>query len=470
MISISDIYGNVWIELAQDVARVSQITGDPDSLLMRWSEPEFLSGLNTYDSVILVLYAFDTPDFNVNDLTTATSVSSTIFKRTPENQAVVNGLDLSLHYFVTVHFVIPRNNVGIGDAYTGDIPTSPAPPENPVVGQVYYNPVNNTTSMWSGTAWIPASTSNTITGTELPTSAELGQFFYNTRSNELLVWNGTSWSLANTENRGLATADKIGIGSDGSYDERAALINVVKRLLGWPSQCIELSDEDFNVCITNAIQEFRRRCDNAYNQEYYFLKLIPGQEIYYLNDPETGTNRVVEVIKIHRLNNFGLNATIGTDGNILAQAYLNMFVTNGTLDTVTLYATAAMTKHLSLMFAGEMAFTWKEPQRQLRIFKKITRPEIVLLQTAAEKTEQELIADRFANQWIQDWTRGEAYEMLGNIRGKYASLPGPNGGIQLNGSECFARSDAIFTECLRQIQDMEVGNGVSWGNSMMLLA
>ena len=92
-----------------------------------------------------------------------------------------------------------------------------------------------------------------------------------------------------------------------------------------------------------------------------------------------------------------------------------------------------------------------------------------MINAASERTEQDILLDRNVAQWIQDWARGELYEMLGNIRSKFNNLPGPNGGISLNGSECFSRADTIFQDCLRQIQDMEIGNGVTFGNSQFLM-
>jgi hypothetical protein len=481
MINLTDIYGNVWTEVGQDICIVSWNALVPTTLDVYWTEPDFLSGVNTYDSIILIIYQFTgVPD--PNNLAAAGSVSSTVFKRLTNGQSTIDisSLDNTYQYFVSAHFVIPTNNAGQGDAFTGNIPQSNTPPTSPTVGQVYYNPINVSTNMWNGTSWIPASFYDTITGTTPPDPTNtdpavgpvisgVGQFFYNIKLNQLSIWNGSTWSLVNTDNQGMATTTKIGIGTDGSYDERDTLIKTIKTMLGWPTSCLELTEDAFNVAVSNALAECRRRMDNAYNQDYMMLKLKPGQGIYYLNDPIEGTDKVVDVIKVHRLNNFGLNAMIGTDGNILAQAYLNMFMTNGTLDTVTLMLTGAMTKHLSLMFAGEITYTWKEAQRQLGIYKKISKTEVVCMQVATERTEQELIVDRNTGPWIQLYAKGQAYEILGNIRSQFGTLPGPNGGITLNGADCYARADALYEECLRQIMDMETGNGSGFGFASMVM-
>ena len=60
--------------------------------------------------------------------------------------------------------------------------------------------------------------------------------------------------------------------------------------------------------------------------------------------------------------------------------------------------------------------------------------------------------------------------MLGEIRSKYGSLPGPSGGITLNGDSLLARATEQQTELLRQIADYEAGNGgVNFGNTSFLI-
>jgi hypothetical protein len=119
----------------------------------------------------------------------------------------------------------------------------------------------------------------------------------------------------------------------------------------------------------------------------------------------------------------------------------------------------AYAEQFSQIFAGEVGFGWDEAKRELRLFRLLGANEKVLIECVAERTEQEIFVDRYAQQWIQGWTVSEVKMMLGHIRSKYGNLPGAGGGITLNGSELLASAEQDQTELLRQIMDFEVGNG-----------
>jgi hypothetical protein len=59
--------------------------------------------------------------------------------------------------------------------------------------------------------------------------------------------------------------------------------------------------------------------------------------------------------------------------------------------------------------------------------------------------------------WIQKFALACAKELLGEIRGKYKSLPGPQGGAQLNGEELVARGredkDKLIEELLIELEE-----------------
>ena len=117
------------------------------------------------------------------------------------------------------------------------------------------------------------------------------------------------------------------------------------------------------------------------------------------------------------------------------------------------------------IFAGDINFNWRESTRQLTLLRKMFKSEHALVEVSMEKTEQELLSDRWLVQWIQQWAEAEAMLMQGRIRSKYPSLPGPGGGLSLNGSDLISEAQMLQTECLRQIMDMEIGNdGLEFGN------
>ena len=334
----------------------------------------------------------------------------------------------------------------------------------------WLNPSPDVVQVYHGGSWRPiADYTTTIADSQDPPIPAIGDLFYETNSKNLLAWSGNSWSQANTAEGGAPTSDKIGIGTDGSYDERLRLIKVLKHQLGYPQVCSELSEEQFNVAIDNALDEFRRRADNAYAHKFISFTVKKGQVVYYLNDPRDLTHKVVNVIKIHRINHLGISS-LSAETGLYAQAFFNQLYQGSNVDVLAIHLMNQLSENYEKIFAGNLSFTWDEPSRQLTILRRILQDEErVLLEVALERTEQELLYDRWVKQWIQAWAQSECWEMLGEIRSKYGALPGPSGGITLNGDSCLARSTEMQAELLRQIADYEVGNGVNFGNTSFLL-
>lgn len=321
-----------------------------------------------------------------------------------------------------------------------------------------------------GTTW-----TNVIVGVEPvvakdPDVPKIGDFFYQTSDKKLFIWTGTDWVQADKTQEGSPTTDKIGVGTDGSYDERLRLMKILKHQLGYPQLCVELSEEQLNVAIDNALDEFRRRADNAYTNRFVLFTINRGQTTYYLNDPRDKTDKIVQIIKIHRINQLGLSS-LSTESSLYAQAFYNQIYNGGSVDIVSVHLMAQLAETYQKIFAGDLMFTWDEASRQLNILRRLQNDrERVILEVAMERTEQELLLDRYAKQWLQAWAESEALEMLGMIRTKYGTLPGPNGGITLNGDTLLNMATEKQAELLRQINDYEVGNGVgNFGNTSFLI-
>lgn len=356
-----------------------------------------------------------------------------------------------------------------GKESAGSLTRNVSAPTNPNLGDVYYNLVDGKVYMWNGMTWIVAVNDTVATGTEFPTAnLQAGQFYFNTQNKNLYIWNGTTWNKTNVQEEGVPMVEKIGVGTDGSYDERANLIRILKVQLGWPSVCVELTEEAFNVAIQNALDEFRRRADNAYRKSYVMFTIKKDQSIYYLNDPRNGTDKIVNVIKIYRVNALGVNSSPG-DGGVYSQVFFNQYFSGNMVDILSLHLISSLSEEFERIFAGNLMFNWNEYTRQLELYRKLYRDEKIVMECVMERTEQDLLTDRWAKQWLQSWSHAELKEMLGMIRSKYPTLPGANGGLSLNGDMLINEARQDFEECLRQIKDFEVGNGgAEWDNTALL--
>lgn len=387
----------------------------------------------------------------------------------------LTNLDPNSVYYCSAHIISNVNTyytIGVrsypettsSSAFASDVPKLYGPPENPTMGQCYYDENQRLVFSWDGATWKSVAEQTTVAAeadprypwTGLPTGfPKFGDFFYNTTTKTLKIWSGAYWRPVETDG-GLPTYKKQGVGTDLSSGARMSLINSLKMQLGFPVVCVELTDAHFNIAIDKALAEIRRRVDNGYNKRMFITQMLPGQSTYYLNDPTTGTNTIVDVTRIWRLNMLGL-VNFGPD-NIYAQAFMSQFYAPGVgYDLVSIHLITAMSETYTQIFAGEIAYNWNEATREMEIYRNFVSPERVIVEATCEKLEQELIADRWTSQWIQQWAKSEAMMYLAMIRGKFATLPGPGGGLQLNADTLISEAQRLQEDCLRQVQDFEVG-------------
>lgn len=359
------------------------------------------------------------------------------------------------------------------------LPTAASP------GDFFWNFTTQRGQYWDGTQWVFPSSANSLfnrppltpaftTGVsfdsvELP-NPHLGQLFYNTTTKILNVWTGTGWQQANTDQQGTPNTDKISIGTDGSYDERVRLIKILKNQLGWPVMCVELKEEQFNIAIDNALDTYRHLCDGAYTRKFILFTLIEDQQLYYLNSATDGTDHIVGINKIHRLNILGANS-LNWDSNIYFQTFLNQYYSSGYTDVLSIHLVHSLSEDFQRIFAGDMMFQWDEPTRELLITRRIARNEKVIIEAYCERTEQELILDRYAKQFIQNWALAECKEQLGLIRSKFSSgTPGAQGPINLNGEMLISEARQDMTELREQLLNNEFGGGgINFGNTSFLI-
>lgn len=367
----------------------------------------------------------------------------------------------------------------------GQVYSSMTAPESPVVGDFYYSYTTERIQYFDGATWQYVKLGTVLlvkTGSMVPmfttkftveyddlVEPYVGLLFYNTEQKQLNVWNGTKWTKCNTSQDGTPTTDKVGIGTDGTYDDRQRLIKVLKLQLGWPTQCVELTEEHFNIGIDNALDTYRQLCSHAYERRFMMYTLFANQSVYFLNSPVDQTDKVVNVSRIFRLNTFGLTTGATWDTNVFIQNFASFYYSTAYVDLLSIHLMANLQEEMSRIFAGEYMFTWSEARREMMLTRRVPQNEKVVLEVFMEKTEQEIILDRFAKQFIQGWALAECKEMLGMIRSKYTSgTPGASGNITLNGDTLLTEARTDFTEWKQALIDWEHASGEA-GNISFLM-
>lgn len=360
------------------------------------------------------------------------------------------------------------------------------PPDIPALGEMFYDYTIERITYWDGFTWVYPNKTNVLfnpgTG-EVPAfvtpltlepeqlrAPHIGQLFYNMSLRELNAWNGVSWNKVNTDQEGTPSSDKIAIGNDGSYDERVRLIKVLNNQLGWPQLCVELQEEQFNIAIDNALDNYRQLSSGAYKRGWVLYKLIPNQQTYYLNNAIDKTDHIVDIHKIHRIGPLGVNG--GGPNDVWAQAFAQQYydLAAGGGDILTTHLVASYGEELKRLFAGELMYQWDEASRELLLLRAIRGYETVIIEAMLERSEQEILLDRWCKQYIQNWALAELKMMLGLIRSKFSSgTPGPGGTINLNGELLVSEARQDMTELKEELMNYEYGGLVGLGNCSFLM-
>jgi hypothetical protein len=250
--------------------------------------------------------------------------------------------------------------------------------------------------------------------------------------------------------------NRLGVGTDGSADERRELADSIRRQLGHPTITVELDKEQLDTAIQKSIESLRQRSASAYRRVYFFMDAKPGVQNYLLTNERAGFHKIVNIMGVWRVTSAFLSTVhaAGVYGQTIIQHLYHM----GTYDLVSYHLISDYIEQLEQLFATRVTYTWDENSREFFMFQRITRDERVLLDAVIERTEQELMTNRYTKKWIERWALGEAKLMLAQIRGKYATLPGAGGGVALNAGDLTASAQEDFARCDAEIDDFVVND------------
>lgn len=374
-------------------------------------------------------------------------------------------------------------------------------PYTPTAGDFWFDADGSTLYQWSGTAWVSMLYSTT------PYTPTKGDIYFDLGTNQLMKWDGTSWvqtipkaivslldgdlkfaSTSTGSKSGIAIVEdegdlfptltagitynppivgtdglsgtpsyaEIGVGNDGSPDERRELIDSIRAQLGYPVIDVELTKYQWDQCINGAIEEFRRRSATAYRRAYFFMDIEPGKQIYTLTDERVGFHKIVNIMDIYRTQSSFLGTAEGQ--GVYGQLLLQHLYQLGTFDLISYHLVNEYVETMGQMFAAGIQYHWYEDTRQLLLEQAFWRPERILLDAEIERTEQELIKDRWSKTWIENFAMASAMLLLAQIRGKYASLPGAGGGVALNAADLNQQAEIMFEELYQEMDDFLVSN------------
>lgn len=247
-----------------------------------------------------------------------------------------------------------------------------------------------------------------------------------------------------------------GVGTDGSEEERNLILRDVVLSLGGSSVTIELSKEDLDHSLDRALRELRRLAA-PYTRGYFPINIDrQDQKRWILSNKRQGHNKIVRVLGVYR----STGLWTGVQGGGVSQNnqpwLYGMMAGKGSGDMLTYHLLASYISELDTMLARKITYFFNERSRVLEIHNRLGRNEILLIEGSVEMPEQEIMLDRRYRAWIERWAVAESQVKLAEIRGKFTTLPGPNGGVVMNAAELRTASDAAFVQLRLEVDNFIV--------------
>lgn len=356
-------------------------------------------------------------------------------------------------------------------------------PLTPAKGTVWFNTVDDILMEWDGVTWIPTMPFAYVEwvprdckekyeslrfktkrkgcsdcDTEFKVIIETGNLFAFVKPS--VIYNDTVGG--STGLVGGPTYQQLGVGDNGNPAERRALADKLRTLMGASGITVELTKEQLDYAIDNALMVIRKRSSYGYQRALFFLNLLPNQQVYSMTNECVGFNKIVDINTIYRTRGAAFKSAYAWNDSF-SFAALQQLYTLGTFDILTYHLTSAYMEELETIFAERIMFQWTERTRQLKLWSYLATKERVLIDCVIERTEQDLITDRETAHFIQRWALMECKSILAAMRGKYQTLPGPNGSTTLNAQDLQTQVEAERQILEDELSDMMMQDAVNTG-------
>jgi len=222
---------------------------------------------------------------------------------------------------------------------------------------------------------------------------------------------------------------------------------------------VELEPKHYENALQRAIDVYRTRSSNAFEESYSYLVLQNDVQEYTL------PAEITEVRQIFRRTIGSSSNAEGTMFEPFEAGYLNCYLLTaggvGGLLTYELYT--GYQQLVAKMFGGFINFTFNTVTKKLTI---VRRPqgsgEIVLLWTFNLRPLIYLLSDYRCQTWIKEYTYSICKYTLGEARSKFAQIVGPGSGTQLNGEALKAEAKEEMTKAELDLRNYIDGGQPLW--------
>jgi hypothetical protein len=241
---------------------------------------------------------------------------------------------------------------------------------------------------------------------------------------------------------------------------RQPIIDFIKTFLGDNLVDIDLEQKDYNMAIDMAFWKYRQKSSNSVEESWAFLTLEQDVNEYTLS------KEVIEVRDVFR-RSIGSRTGGGDTGSLFEPfnlAYSNTYLLSSSNmgGLATYYAFASYQKLVGKMFGSYIMFGWNPSTKKLTIQQRPRGEETVLLWLYNHKPDFVILEDPYAGPWIKSYELAQAKMILGQARSKFASIPSPQGGTQLNGDSLKQEAQAEIDKLELEILNYQAGEKPLW--------
>lgn len=202
--------------------------------------------------------------------------------------------------------------------------------------------------------------------------------------------------------------------------------------LGYPVIDVELDDFQIQICIDEAISKLEYHAPDWMTQ-YAVFKTEANKNVYEL--PQEIADNLNDCWYRRDFFKFGANP-----GSLEFDFAIMFFTNTGLFNNYNVSQYLLMQQYLKQVknVLGQMS-TWQLINNKFLHIWPVpeNNDEDVLLEFRA--FDPNTLHHAYKS-WLQRYTLALSKEILGGIRGKYATLPGPGGGTRLNGAELSAEA------------------------------
>ena len=243
--------------------------------------------------------------------------------------------------------------------------------------------------------------------------------------------------------------------SDNPQEVRQQVYNYCRTMLGDGMVDVELDPIHYETALNRTLSRFRQRSPNAVEESYSFLTLEKDKNDYTL------PAEIINVQSVFR-RTLGSRTGGGTGTNFepFNLAYTNTYLLNSTMlgGIATYYMFASYQEMIGKMFGSYIEFQWIPTSRTFRCLQRpFSEGESLLLRCQNFRPDYTIIEDIYAKQWIRDYSLANCKIMLGEARGKFASIAGPQGGSALNGNDLKSAGKEELTALDKELETLISG-------------